>query len=166
MGTVVCSIVKGKCMCCVCARTDDTSGTCCGCIDQDVTRPYSLIECLWVAPLVFNSSGNCAAHTQFYSTSCMPSSCGFPQGGVSTPTPGWGVCTCRQTVCGACGMTYSVDTEMHAFQLYIMQPDCMIRMPCKRCFAHVPTSQIAGLGMSPNFVANMTLMGRCNAIAM
>ena len=36
MGTVVCSIVKGEYMYYVRARTDDTSGTCCSCIDQGV----------------------------------------------------------------------------------------------------------------------------------
>ena len=64
-------------------------------------------------------------------------------------------------------MTYSVDTEMHTFQLYNMQPNSIIRMHAKGALlVYLYTSQIADLGMSPNFVANMTLMGQCNAIAM
>ena len=106
-------------------------------------------------------------HSSIVSAACLLRSYGLPQGSVSTPTPAWGMCTCRQTVCGGCGMTYTVDTEMHAFQLYIYHAAKQHHShACKRCVAHVPTSQIAGLGMSPNFVANMTLMGQCNAIAM
>ena len=63
-------------------------------------------------------------------------------------------------------MTYSVDTEMHAPICFMSCSQtaaftCMQKVPCTCTYS---TSKIAGLGMSPNFVAKDDINGsmQCN----
>ena len=53
--------------------------------------------------------------------------------------PGWSTCTCRQTVCGGCGLTYSVDTGTNASS----QTTLIMH---KECLAQVRTSQFPDFG--------------------
>ena len=75
----------------------------------------------------------------------------------------WCICTCRQSVCGACGMTYSVDTEMHASSYITCSQTasftCMQKVLCTCTYI-----TDCRFRHESKFCCNMTLMGQCNAI--